>query len=98
MDNYESIVGGTSASSPVFAGIVTLVNQYLGSAGLGNINPMLYSLASTPANGAFHHITSGDNDVYCQVGMPSGQPADVICPAGGVFGFDSSNCRLDNGI
>ena len=97
VDNYESIVGGTSASSPVFAGIVTLVNQYLGSAGLGNINPMLYSLASTPANGAFHHITSGDNDVYCQVGMPSGQPADVICPAGGVFGFDSSNSDSTTG-
>ena len=90
-------MGGTSASSPVFAGIVTLVNQYLGSAGLGNINPMLYSLASTPANGAFHHITSGDNDVYCQVGMPSGQPADVICPAGGVFGFDSSSSDSTTG-
>ncbi len=97
VDNYESIVGGTSASSPVFAGIVTLLNQYLGGSGLGNINPTLYSLAATPANGAFHQITSGDNDVYCQVGTPSGQPADVICPAGGVFGFDSSNADATTG-
>ena len=59
VDN-ESVVGGTSASSPVFAGIVAVLNQYLGSAGLGNINPMLYSLAATPANGAFTNITSGD--------------------------------------
>jgi len=97
VDNYESVVGGTSASSPVFAGIVTLVNQYLGSAGLGNINPTLYSLAATPANGAFHHITSGDNDVYCQKNTPSGQPTDVICPTAGVFGFDASNSDSTTG-
>ncbi|MGA9545729.1 MAG: protease pro-enzyme activation domain-containing protein [Candidatus Sulfotelmatobacter sp.] len=97
IDSYSSIVGGTSASSPVFAGIVTLLNQYLGSAGLGNINPTLYSLAATPGNGAFHHITSGDNDVYCQAGTPSGQPTDVICPAGGVFGFDASNADSTTG-
>ena len=97
IDTYSSIVGGTSASSPVFAGIVTLLNQYLGSAGLGNINPTLYSLAATPANGAFHHVTSGDNDVYCQVGTPAGQPTDVICPAGGVFGFDASSSDSTTG-
>ncbi len=97
VDNYESIVGGTSASSPVFAGIVAVLNQYLGTAGLGNINPTLYSLAATPANGAFHHITSGDNDVYCQVGTPSGQPTDVICPAGGVIGFAASNADSTTG-
>jgi hypothetical protein len=97
VDNYESVVGGTSASSPVFAGIVTLLNQYLGSAGLGNINPTLYSLAATPANGAFHHITSGDNDVYCEKDTPSGQPADVICPTAGVFGFDTSHADSTTG-
>ena len=43
-------VGGTSAGSPAFAGIVALLNQYLvkqgalGAPGLGNINPMLYRL------------------------------------------------------
>ena len=99
IDTYSSIVGGTSASSPVFAGIVTVLNQYLGigSGGLGNINPKLYSLAATPANRAFHQITSGDNDVYCQKSTPSGQPTDVICPAGGVFGFDASNADSTTG-
>jgi hypothetical protein len=97
IDNYESVVGGTSASSPVFAGIVTLLNQYLGSAGLGNINPTLYSLAATPANGAFHQITSGNNDVYCQKGTPSGQPTDVICPTAGVFGFNSTSADSTTG-
>jgi hypothetical protein len=93
-NNYvvdPSLVGGTSASSPVFAGIVTLINQYLGSSGLGNINPTLYALAATPSNDYFHHVTSGDNDVYCQVGSPSGQPTDVICPSSGVVGFSASN-------
>lgn len=66
-------VGGTSASAPAFAGIVSILNQYLVSngsqskPGLGNINPNLYNLAqSTPT--AFHDITTGDNIAPCTVG------------------------------
>jgi subtilase family serine protease len=94
--NDFSLVGGTSVSSPVFAGIITLMNQYLASTGLGNINQTLYSLAATPSNGAFHPITSGDNDAYCQEGTPAGNPADVICPSAGatnnvnVIGFSTT--------
>jgi subtilase family serine protease len=62
--------GGTSAAAPAFAGIVSLINQYLmktgaqRSSGLGLINPMLYSIAqSTPA--AFHDIVTGSNIVPC---------------------------------
>jgi hypothetical protein len=91
-----SIIGGTSASSPIFAGIVTLLNQYLGGTGLGNINPTLYSLAKSSPQG-FHSTTSGENDVYCQAGSPSGEPIDVICPAGGVFGFSASNVDSTGG-
>ena len=86
-----SLIGGTSISSPAFGGMVVLLNQYLGSAGLGNVNPELYSLAATPANAAFHPVASGDNNVYCEVGSPSGQPWDIQCPMGGVFGFDGTN-------
>jgi hypothetical protein len=63
-------VGGTSASTPVFAGIVALVNQHLVSngsvaqPGLGNINPTLYRLAQT-APEVFHDITTGNNIVSC---------------------------------
>jgi subtilase family serine protease len=89
-DQYESIVGGTSVSTPVFAGIVTLLNQYLGTNGLGNINPTLYQLAASSPS-AFHKITSGDNNVYCQANEPAGQPTSVVCPAAGVFGFSASN-------
>jgi hypothetical protein len=99
VDTYFSLVGGTSVSSPVFAGIVTLMNQYLGSSGLGNINPTLYALAATPANGVFHKVDSGDSNAYCQAGTPTGQPADVICPSGAnsFFGFDSSHADSTTG-
>jgi len=91
------IVGGTSVSTSVFAGMVVLLNQYLAGAsspGLGNINPMLYSLAATPANAVFHPVNSGTNDVYCSGGTPSAQPPANQCPfasgTSGVIGFDSS--------
>lgn len=86
-----SIVGGTSASTPVFAGIVALINQSLGTSGLGNINQTLYTLAATPANGVFHPITTGDDNVYCTFNTPAGNPGDVICPSSGVFGFSAAN-------
>jgi hypothetical protein len=63
-------VGGTSASSPSFAGIVALINQYVtakglqAKPGLGNINPTLYNLAQNTTN-AIHDVTSGDNIVPC---------------------------------
>ena len=77
-------VGGTSAATPSFAGIVTLINQYVvakGSQpkpGLGNINPNLYGLAQN-TTGVFHDITAGDNIVPCAAGSPG-------C-TGGSFGY-----------
>lgn len=96
-----TVVGGTSASAPVFAGIVTLLNQYLGTSGLSNINPMLYILAKTPSNGAFHHVTSGNNVVYCEGATPSNFPSSYQCPGAtgttGSFGFDASNADTVTG-
>lgn len=82
------IVGGTSASSPVFAGIVTLLNQYLGHTpptGLGNINPHLYQSAGNTA--AFHDVTTGNNYVPCKQGSPN-------CPktAPFQFGYKAGTC------
>ena len=96
VDTNFSLEGGTSVASPVFAGIVALLNQFLGSSGQGNINPTLYELAAKP-NSVFHHITSGDSDVYCQANTPAGQPADVICPSGAVAGFEASNADATTG-
>ena len=92
-DNF--IVGGTSASTPVFAGIVVLLNQYLvkngliTGPGLSNINPTLYHLAiSYPS--AFHDITTGNNMVKCTPGTPANYPPAQQCPTGGQFGYTAS--------
>ncbi len=80
------IYGGTSVASPSFAGIATLLNQYLvlngvqSSPGLGNMNPKLYALAQT-APGAFHDITAGNNIVTVTCG-----PRSQNCTSG-PFGF-----------
>jgi MYXO-CTERM domain-containing protein len=83
-----SSVGGTTAT-PALAGIVTLLNESVsvstadgGVIGLGNINPILYALA-TSSPSAFHDIVSGNNDVPCSGGVPG-------CPSGGgVYGYDA---------
>ncbi|KAL5536826.1 hypothetical protein ACEPAF_649 [Sanghuangporus sanghuang] len=53
-------VGGTSASSPTFAGVVSLLNDFRiasGKAPLGFLNPLLYSTGAAGLN----DITSGSN-------------------------------------
>jgi uncharacterized protein (TIGR03437 family) len=66
-------VGGTSASSPSFAGLVAILNQYLvkpgQQPGLGNINPVLYRMAQTVPD-VFHDTVTGDNTVPCVQGSP----------------------------
>jgi len=92
--NDTFIVGGTSASSPVFAGIVALLNEYLvkngviTKPGLSNINPTLYRLASSNPS-AFHDITTGNNIVPCTPGTPPTFPVAQQCPAGGQFGYSA---------
>ncbi len=49
------LIGGTSASAPVFAGMVALLNGYLGTYGLGNINPSLYWMAQTTSHRLSRH-------------------------------------------
>jgi uncharacterized protein (TIGR03437 family) len=78
--------GGTSASAPVFAGMVGLLNQYLeskgapGQPGLGNINPVLYRMARSTTD-VFHDVTTGDIKVPCAQGSPG-------C-ANGLLGFSA---------
>jgi hypothetical protein len=58
-------VGGTSASTPSFAGIMALVNQKYGRQ--GQANTVLYQLAAQfPAS--FHDVTHGTNSVPCETG------------------------------
>jgi uncharacterized protein (TIGR03437 family) len=75
------IYGGTSVDAPSFAGIAALLNQSLGSGGVGNINPQLYALAPSGwGSGMFHDITSGNNIVT--VACPQRQPNCTASPVG----------------
>jgi pseudomonalisin len=64
-----SLVSGTSASAPAFAGIMAIINQVTNRAN-GNPNPSLYALAAQVPS-AFHDITSGTNAVPCTAGSPN---------------------------
>jgi uncharacterized protein (TIGR03437 family) len=85
-------VGGTSASTPVFAGILALLNQELKSSGVGNINATLYGLAlSSPS--MFHDIVNNNNIVPCacesgEIGYNAGIAYDLTTGLGSV---DTSN-------
>ncbi len=64
-----TLAGGTSFSAPAFAGMLAVLNQAKNSVGQGNINPILYSLASnaTTYASAFHDVTTGTN--ACTAGV-----------------------------
>jgi subtilase family serine protease len=54
--------GGTSASAPIWAGIIALADQYAGRH-LGFVNPAIYRIARSPHNHqAFHDITAGNRN------------------------------------
>jgi subtilase family serine protease len=58
------IVGGTSAGTPQWAGLIAIADQ-ISHHRLGNVNPSLYGIARNPSayRAAFHDITAGNNDV-----------------------------------
>jgi kumamolisin len=59
VDGSSTVIGGTSAVAPLWAGLVALINQSAGKRS-GFINPALYTMAST----AFTDITEGNNNGY----------------------------------
>ncbi|MFZ3218000.1 MAG: Ig-like domain repeat protein [Candidatus Acidiferrales bacterium] len=90
-ENEEFLaIGGTSASSPSFAGILAMINQKTG-ARQGNANYILYKLAAqsgancastgTPASSCvFYDMTTGTNAMPCGEGTPN-------CGTTGAEGF-----------
>jgi tripeptidyl-peptidase-1 len=75
-------VGGTSCSSPIWAGVVTLLNDVClgkGKPPLGFLNPLLYQIwAARPS--AFTDITVGDN--ICTEGGCSSSCYGFTCAVG----------------
>jgi subtilase family serine protease len=74
--------GGTSASSPSFAGMLTLLVEKYGKQ--GNFNQTLYTLAVDPTKYAaiFHDITTGSNTQPCAAGSKG-------C-SGGLVGYEAT--------
>ncbi len=60
VDGQSMVIGGTSAVAPLWAGLVAVANQQLGT-NVGFINPVIYS---AKASGGFNDITSGSNGAY----------------------------------
>jgi kumamolisin len=61
----NTVIGGTSAVAPLWAGLIALLNQKLTSLGkpvVGFCNPFLYNSLSQSAV-ALHDITEGNNDI-----------------------------------
>ncbi|GAC1427106.1 MAG: hypothetical protein PVS3B3_23530 [Ktedonobacteraceae bacterium] len=77
ISDHWQMVGGTSASTPLWAGIIAVANQMAGHA-LGFINPGLYKVAmSTKYNQDFHDITVGTNSYNGVQGAPAVQGWDA---------------------
>ena len=55
--------GGTSASAPLWGGLIALAGQYAHH-DLGFVNPAIYRIARSPSyHQAFHDVTEGSNTV-----------------------------------
>jgi hypothetical protein len=90
-------VGGTSASSPSFAGLMALVVQKTGTR-QGNANTKFYSLANAQYSGTpgaatiFHDVTSGNNSVPGVTGFNCGTGYDAVTGVGTV----DANAMVNN--
>jgi hypothetical protein len=60
---YIMPLGGTSASAPLWGGLMALADQYAHH-DLGFVNPAIYRIARRPSyHKAFHDVTTGNNTV-----------------------------------
>jgi kumamolisin len=59
VDGQSTVIGGTSAVAPLWAGLVALINQRLGRPA-GYLNPQLYQIPES----AFRDILTGGTDGY----------------------------------
>jgi uncharacterized repeat protein (TIGR03803 family) len=64
-NGVQGVVGGTSASAPLWAGFAALINQQAAAnnqSSIGFANPAIYALGqSSNGSSAFHDITTGNN-------------------------------------
>ena len=92
-------VGGTSAASPSFAGLMALVVQKTGAA-QGNANPVFYSMGQNQFGGGiavYHDTTSGNNTVPGVAGFSAGVGYDLATGWGSVDASKMVNFWNNNG-
>jgi kumamolisin len=65
VDGVNTVVGGTSAVAPLWAGLFALVNEALGQSA-GFANSIIYSTAVAAVKGTLRDITQGNNDTTGQ--------------------------------
>jgi kumamolisin len=64
VDGQASVIGGTSAVAPLWAGLTACINQLLGKR-VGALTSLLYTqVAPAPGLAAFHDITIGNNGAF----------------------------------
>jgi hypothetical protein len=88
MEGGLYLIGGTSASTPSFAGLMAVLNQYTHTAN-GNPNSALYALALS-APSVFHDVTTGSNAVPCQGGSPGCSTSAPSTNAGKMTGYNAA--------
>jgi subtilase family serine protease len=79
------VIGGTSSSSPQWAGLIAVANEMNGHHSLGYINPALYAIGSNPAKYAadFYDVTTGNNQNDPSIpGYPATQGWDPVTGLG----------------
>ncbi len=81
-DNLWTLGGGTSASTPVWAGLIAIANQMAGHS-LGFIDPALYKLATSDTyQRDFRDITQGNNTNSGVEGYPAVSGWDPVTGLG----------------
>jgi pseudomonalisin len=81
------LVGGTSAPTPSFAGLMAIVNQYTHAVN-GNPNGKFYALGAQ-APSVYHDVTSGTNAVPCTGGSANCSTSAPSTNAGKMNGYSA---------
>jgi hypothetical protein len=90
MQGFPTLTGGTSASTPAFAGIITMINDarfQKGLPSLGFVNPRLYQLNAANPGVLFYDVTSGNSACAsdgscCNTGFPAATGWDPVTGLG----------------
>jgi len=77
VDGVDVVVGGTSAAAPLWSALAARMNEELGHR-VGFLNPSLYKMAHS-GGGAFHDVTTGNNDNTGQIGGYSARKGWDAC-------------------